>query len=131
MCQPVELLAQRVLATLLSGRGHAVTLDALLDVGGVAAVERLDLSVVDLPHVLADLVQEPAVVRHHEKGARALGPAGLEVVGKPADGVHVQVVGGLVHEDNVPGAHEEPCQVAAASLTTGERANGGVPAHVS
>ena len=131
MGKPVELFAQRVLTAFLARRGHAISFDALLDVGRVAAVEGLDLLVVDLPHVLADLVQKPAVVGNYEKGARPLWPAGLEVVGEPADGMHVEMVRGLVHEDNVPGPHKEPSKVAATALAARERPHGCIPVDVA
>ena len=75
--QPRELLARHVATTLLGDGGHAVALHALQDVCRVAALEGIDLAVVDLPHAGADLVQEPAVVRDHEHGALTALPAGL------------------------------------------------------
>ena len=75
--QPRELLARHVATTFLGDGGHAVALHTLQDVGRVAALEGVDLAVVDLPHTGADLVQEPAVVRDHEHGALAALPAGL------------------------------------------------------
>ena len=80
--------------------------------------------------MLADLVQKPAVVRDHQERALALGPAGLEVVRQPFDGLHVKVVGGLVHAYDVPGAHEQAGQVAAAALATGELAHQAAPVKV-
>ena len=75
--QPRELLARHVATAFLGDRGHAVALHALQDVCRVAALEGIDLAVVDLPHAGADLVQEPAVVRDHEHGALTALPAGL------------------------------------------------------
>ena len=75
--QPRELLARHVATALLGNRGHAVALYALQDVCRIAALEGIDLAVVDLPHAGADLVQEPAVVRDHEHRALAALPAGL------------------------------------------------------
>ena len=129
--EPVELLAQRVLATLLDDGGLTVALAALLDIGGVAALEGRDLAVVDLPHVLADLVEEPAVVRDDEKRALASWPAALEVLGEPLNGLHVEVVRWLVHEDDVPGAHEQAREVAAATLAAGELAHLALPVEVA
>ena len=129
--EPVELLAQRVLAALLHDGGLAVALDALLDVGGVAALEGLDAAVVDLPHVLADLVEEPPVVRDHEEGARAGRPAPAQVLGEPLDGREVKMVGGLVHADDVPGAAEHAAEVHATSLAAGELPHGAVEVEVA
>ena len=75
--QPRELLARHVATALLGNGGHAVALHALQDVCRIAALEGIDLAVVDLPHAGADLVQEPAVVRDHEHGTLAALPAGL------------------------------------------------------
>ena len=129
--EPVELLAQRVLAPLLHHGRLTVAFAALLDVGRVAALERRDLPVVDLPHVLADLVEEPAVVRDDEKGALVHGPTALKVLGEPLDGLHVEVVRGLVHEDDVPGAHEQAREVAAPALAARELAHKAVPIEVA
>ncbi len=131
MGKPVELFSQRVLTALLDDGGLAVALAALLDIGRVAALERRHLAVVDLPHGKRDLVQEPAVVCDDEKGAFPLRPAVLEVVGQPLDGLHVEVVGGLVHKDDVPGAHKKPRQVAAAALAAGELAHKARPVQVA
>ena len=116
-------LRRRVLAALLHDGRLALALHALLDVGGVAALEGLDPAVVDLPHVLADLVEEPSVVRDHEQRPLARRPAPLEVVCQPLDGGEVKVVGGLVHEDDVPGVAEHAAEVHAAALPAGELAH--------
>ena len=129
--EPVELLAQGVLAALLRHGRLALALHALLDVRGVATLERVDDPVVHLPHVLAHLVQEPAVVRHDEKGALPLLPAVPQVARKPRDRAHVQVVRGLVHQDHVPRAHEHARKVAASALPARELAHPCVPVHVA
>ncbi len=120
--EPVELLAQGVLTALLGRGGQPLALDALLDVGGVAALEGLDPTVVDLPHPLADLVEEPPVVRHHEKRPLARGPPPAQVRGQPLDGGQVEVVGRLVHEDDVVGPREHAREVRPATLPAGELA---------
>ena len=75
--QPRELLARHVATALLGNDGHTVALHTLQDVCRVAALEGIDLAVVDLPHAGADLVQEPAIVRDHEHGALTALPTGL------------------------------------------------------
>ena len=75
--QPRELLARHVATALLGNRGHAIALHALQDVCRIAALEGVDLAVVNLPHAGADLVQEPTVVCNHEHGTLAALPAGL------------------------------------------------------
>ncbi len=131
MGQPVELFSQRVLTTLLDHGRLAVALAALLDIGRVAALERRDSAVVDLPHAKADLVQEPAVVRDNKKGALPCLPAPLKVVGQPLDGLHVKVVGGLVHKDDVPGSHQKAREVATPALASRELTHKAHPVKVA
>ena len=47
------------------------------------------------------------------------------------DGREVQVVGGLVHEDDVPGVAEHAAEVHAAALASGELAHGAVEVEVA
>lgn len=69
-------------------------------VGGVSALISLDGGVVNLPDVGADLVEEPAVVGDDEHcDATFLEVA--EVACQPSDGLHVEVVGGLVEDEQV------------------------------
>ena len=75
--QPRELLTCHVATALLGNRGHAVAFHALQDICRIAALEGIDLAVVNLPHAGADLVQEPAIVRDHEHRALTALPAGL------------------------------------------------------
>jgi len=58
--------------------------------------------VVVLDHVSAHVVEELGVVGHDDGGGRG---EGLEVLGQPGDVVLVQVIGGLIEEENV-GLHE-------------------------
>ena len=53
------------------------------------------------------------------------------MAGQPTDGAHVQVVGGLVHEQDVPVAHEHAGQVHAATLAAGEVTNAPLPVQVA
>ena len=53
---------------------------------------------------------------HHEQGAFVATPPVLQVVGKPADRAHVEVVGGFVEHDDVPVADEDARKVDAAAL---------------
>ena len=69
-------------------------------------------------------------MRHHEQAAAPPLPAGLEVVGEPVDGAHVQMVGGLVEHENVVIADEQAREVHAAALTAGELAHQALPRHV-
>ena len=124
--QPGELLAREVAALRLSHISLSVALHALQHVCGVAAFERVDHAVVDLPHRLAHLVEEPAVVGDEQQRPLPFRPAVLEMFGKPVDCHDVQMVGGLVEREDVPILEQQPGQVGAASLASGQRADAGV-----
>ena len=117
--EPRELATQDVLPFCLGDGRLTRALDALLDIGGVAALERRDDAVVHLPHVEAHLVEKPAVVRHDQKRALAIAPAVLEVLGEPMDAFDVEVVGGLVHHEHIPPADQHTREVDAAALPDG------------
>ena len=104
-----------------------VTLDALQDVGRIAALERFDDAVVDLPRRIADLVEEPPVVRDDEQPTGVRRPSRLEVSSQPGDALDVEVVGRLVEEQHVVVADEQRSQRDAAPLATAEVADCGVP----
>ena len=65
-----------------------------------------------------------------EQRARLLGPAALEVVGQPRDGVDVEVVGGLVEHEHVEVADEHAGEIHATPLPAGELADPAVPGDV-
>ena len=67
----------------------------------VARVDR-DLAVVDVGDLAHDAVHEVAIVRRHEQRARQRFQEALE----PDDGLDVEVVGGLVHEQHVGPAEQ-------------------------
>ncbi len=129
--QPGELLAREVLPLRLGRGGHPVPLDALQDVGGVAALERLDDPVVHLPGGGAHLVEEPAVVGDDEQPAGVGRPAALEVLGQPGDRLDVQVVGGLVEQQHIPLAGEQRGERDAAALAAAEHGHRRVPGDVA
>ena len=128
--KPGELAAQLVLATLLGHLRLTVALDALLDIGGETALERVDRTVVHFPHRKAHLVEEPAVVRDHQKRARPMFPACLQMMRKPGDGAHVEMVGGLVEHEHVPVADEQTRQVNAATLSARQVAHTPLPGNI-
>ena len=107
-----------------------VPLDSLQHVGGVAALERLDDSVVHLPRRGRHLVEEPAVVGHQQQPAGVAGPALPQVGGQPGDALDVEVVGRLVERDDVPVADQQRRQLDPPPLATAERADHGVPGDV-
>ena len=83
-----------------------------------------------LPHRLADLVEKPTVVGHHEQRPCPAAPAGLQVLGEPGDGAHVQVVGGLVQHEHVPVTDEQPGQIDPSPLAARKGAHCRVPIHI-
>ena len=86
------------------------------DVRRVAALVGVHRAVVDLPRGLADLVEEPAVVGHHDERA---GQAD-EVGGEPGDRLDVEVVGRLVEDDQVVAREQQRRQRAATALAAGQ-----------
>ncbi len=120
--QPGELLAREVLAAGLGGVGLARALGLGQHERRVAALVDVDGAVVDLPRVLADLVEEPPVVGDHDQRRGAP----LEVVGQPGHGLDVEVVGRLVEHDQLVVAEEQRGQRAAAALATGQPGDGPV-----
>ena len=77
---------------------------------------------VHLEDPLGDVVEEVAVVRHHDEGALELLEEGLD----PGDGFGVEVVGGLVEEEDVGVGDEQAAHGDAALLAAGEVAGLGV-----
>src|SRR6266498_519234 len=67
-------------------------------------------------HVGGDAVEEPAVVADHDRASREAEEGLLE----RAQGVHVEVVRGLVEEEQVPAALEEGGEVQAVALAPRE-----------
>ena len=91
----------------------------------VAGVDR-DLAVVDLGDLRDDAVHEVAVVRGHEQGA----VEGLEERLEPHDRLEVEVVRGLVHQQDVGPAEQHPGQGHAHLPAAGEGAHVAVDALV-
>ena len=114
--QPCQLLAHQVLPAGLRRGGLPLALGAGEDVRRVAALVHVDGGVVDLPGLLAHGVEEPAVVGddHQRAGARH------QVPGEPVHRLDVEVVGGLVEQQQVVVLQEQPCQRAPATLPARE-----------
>ena len=128
--KPGELAAQLVLAALLGHLRLTVALDALLDIGGETTLERVNRAVVHFPHRKAHLVEEPAVVRDHQKRARPMFPACLQMMREPSDGAHVEMVGGLVEHEHVPVADEQTGQVNPTALPARQVAHTPLPGDI-
>lgn len=120
--QPGELLAHEVLPLGLLGRGDPLPFGPGEDVVAVAALVLVDGAALDVPHAGADLVEEPPVVGHADER----GTAGPQVSGEPGDALDVEVVGGLVEDDQVLVRDQQLGERDAAALTAGERRDDGV-----
>ena len=113
---PLELGAVEVVGTDDLGVAGLDALFALLEVVAVVALVGVDALVVNLDDFVADVVEEVAVVRHHEQR----GGAAREVVLEPLDEGKVEVVGGLVEDEHVGGADEHIGQGYALELSARE-----------
>ncbi len=91
-----------------------------LHIEGVVAGVKLRLSVLDFRHPFDHLVQKPAVVGDGQH--RALEP--LQVALQPLGGVQIQVVGGLVQQEDVGVLQYKPCQVDPGLFPAGQRVKG-------
>ncbi len=67
---------------------------------------------------------------HDQQGAVVRRPAGPQVPRQPGDALHVEVVGGLVEQEDVPVADQDGRERHAAALTTREVTHAGVPRDV-
>ena len=119
---PLQLGGQgalaRALLLLLLGQPLAL----LLQPGRVVALERQPAAAVQLQDPAGHVVQEVAVVGHGDDGARVL----VQMALQPGHGFGVQVVGGLVKQQQVGLAQQQPAQRHAAALAAGELADVGV-----
>ena len=113
---PVELVGESLgeLRVLLALDGEALLL--LLEVGRVVALVGVEATAVDLADPLGHVVEEVPVVGHGEHGAGVLG----EVLLEPEHALGVEVVGGLVEEQQVGLLQQELAERDAALLTAGE-----------
>ena len=94
---PVQLGAQQVAGPFHLGILGLDALGALFQVVVVVAAVGEDAVLVHLQDAVADVVQEVAVVGHHQQGHTAA----LQVVLQPLDHVDVEVVGGLVQDEHL------------------------------
>ena len=96
---------------------------ALLEVRGVAALERRQLPVAQLPDAGHDGVQERPVVGRDEQRALASGEVRLQ----PLERGEVQVVGGLVEQQQVRVVDQQPGQRDPRLLATRQRQGRALP----
>ena len=122
--QPRELLADQLLAALLARRGLALALGAREHVRRVAALVLVHVAVGDLPRVRAHGVQEPAIVGDDEHRAAARG----EVAREPVHALDVEVVRGLVEQQQLGVAEQRLGQRDPAPLAAATAARSACPA---
>src|SRR5690606_27116873 len=116
-----DLLAQEVLPAFLGRRGEPGAFGLGQDVRGVSAFVAFDPAVHDLPGVGGHRVEEPPVMGDDQQRRLARG----KVPGQPVDGLDVEVVGGLVQDDQVVVVDEQPGQGGAPPFAAGQVADGG------
>ncbi len=118
--QPGELLAGQVAAAALGGFLAALAFGLREHVGGVAALGGAHLAPVDLPGPLAHQVEQPAVVADHDdRAVPALGSV-AQVAAEPVDRLDVEVVGGLVEQQDVGLGHQQGGQRDPPPLAAGQ-----------
>ena len=101
-------------------QGQALLL--LLQPGGVVALPGDPLAAVELQDPAGDVVEEVAVVGDGDHGAGVVG----EEVLQPGDRLGVEVVGGLVEQQQVRALEEQPAERHPAALAARERGHLGV-----
>ena len=113
---PGQLVLQALLQLLVLLAGDLQALGLLLQVGGVVAFVGVQLSAVDLTDPFRDVVEEVTVVCDGQDSTLVVG----EVLLQPQDGLGVQVVGGLVEQQQVRLGQQQLGQGDAAALTAGK-----------
>ena len=89
---------------------------ALGDVAGVVAVVLLGGAHQDLHHAGTDMVEKVTVVRDDQHAAAV----GGQIVFKPGERLHVQVVGRLIQQQQIGLLQQQPRQAQTRLLTAGE-----------
>ena len=119
---PLQLLLDRALAvgllTLLLGEADLL----LLQPARIVALVGNAAATVELEDPPGDVVQEVAIVGDGDDRARVV----TQVLLQPGDRLGVEVVGGLVEQQEIGLAQQQPAQRDAAALTAGERGDVGV-----
>ena len=113
LAHPVQLAFQflAALGFLLFLLGKALRL--LLQPRGVIALVRNALAAVQFQNPLGHVIEEVAVVRHTQHGARIL----LKVLFQPVNRLRIQVVGRLIQQQHVRLLKQQAAQRNAAALT--------------
>ena len=110
-------------AELVVRLGGGVLLDELLEVTTVT----LELEALVVDDVLADVVEETTVVRDNDGSARR----GAQVILEPLNVLHVEMVSGLVEEQDIGSLEDGTAQSQLHLPTTGESADLALDHHIS
>ena len=119
---PVELVLQSLGELGVLGSLDLQTLGLGLQVGGVVALVWVQVAAVDLADPLGHVVHEVTIVGDGNDGALVL----VQELFQPQDGLGVQVVGGLVEQQQVRGLEQQLAQGHTAALATGAHVDRGV-----
>ena len=125
--QPRQLGASQVAPLALGGGLPLGPLGPGLEVGGVAAIVHVGPPAIELEDAGGQPVEHVAVVGHEDQPAAEAGEALLE----PGDGVHVEVVGRLVQDQQValarlPHRRQCPGEGGALGLAARQAADVGI-----
>ncbi|SKY83302.1 30S ribosomal protein S5 [Mycobacteroides abscessus subsp. abscessus] len=113
---PRELFLQALVQLGVLAPLHGDTLCLLLQVGGVVALIGVGTTTVQLEDPLGHVVQEVSVVSHGQDGTRV----SSQVLLKPQHALGVQVVGGLIEQQQVWLRQQQLAQRHPAALATGQ-----------
>ena len=119
---PVELVLQSLGELGVLGSLDLQTLGLGLQVGGVVALVRVQVAAVDLANPFGHIVHEVTIVGDGDDCALVL----VQELFQPQDGLGVQVVGGLVEQQQVRGLKQQLAQGHTAALATGAHVDRGV-----
>ena len=114
--EPLQLRAQDALALPLRGDLHILPLCFQLHKPGVAAGVAVKFSVIDLHDPGHHPIQKIPVVGHQHNGA----PEFQQIIFQPLGHFIIQMVGGLVQDQDIPLAHEHPDKGRPFALSAGQ-----------
>ena len=110
---PLEFACEGLLPFALAAFLLAEALFLLLEPGRVVALPRDSVAAVEFEDPAGDVVEEVAVVGHRDDGALIV----LEMALEPSHREGVEVIGGLVEEQDVGLLDQQPAQGDPASFT--------------
>ena len=115
---PFQLHAQDGLALALAGVLHFLPLRLQLQETGIVGLIAVDCALVDLRNPAGHAVQKIPVMRYHDQSSLPF----FQIILQPVGHLIVQMVGGLVQQQNVRRGQERRDQRQPFSLTSGKLA---------